>query len=361
MPDLDALLSLADFEQRWMAHADRPVAQYVAGGAGSDGVVATNTAAFDDVWLCPRGLHDGPAELDTSATVLGHKLTFPLMLAPTSPQRLVHPDAELATGRAAAQRGLLSIVSTDSHFAYSEIAEAAPGRTWFQLFPYRSRTDVDATVEYAENCGASALVVTVDASFPARRLTTVRAGYRLPPGVDYGTLRTLGILQGDPPRGGRHEKIPVTWDDLKRIRARTSLPLLVKGVLRPADARRCVDLGADATIVSNHGGRQLDGVLPALFALRSVIAAVPRTHPVILDGGIRSGIDLAKAIALGARAVCIGRPYLWGLGLGGQQGVERVLDLLHAEFSDALLQLGITTVDELDDSFVTTSCRHVRG
>ncbi|WP_234381430.1 MULTISPECIES: alpha-hydroxy acid oxidase [Streptomyces] len=358
--DLDTLLSLDEFEHQWMAHADRPVAQYVAGGAGSDRVVATNTAAFDDVWLSPRGLHDGPADLDTSVTVLGHTLAMPLMLAPTSPQRLVHPDAELATARAAARHGLLSIVSTDSHFPYADIAKAAPGRTWFQLFPYRSRADVDATVAYAEECGASALVVTVDASFAARRLSTARAGYRLPPDIDYGTLRALGIWRGDPPAGGRHEKIPVTWDDLERIRSRTSLPLLVKGVLRPADARRCVDLGADASIVSNHGGRQLDGVLPALFALRSVVAAVPHGHPVIFDGGIRSGVDLAKAIALGARAVCIGRPYLWGLGLGGQRGVERVLDLLRQEFSDALLQMGITTVAELDDTFVTRSCRHLR-
>ncbi|MFB8179225.1 alpha-hydroxy acid oxidase [Streptomyces sp. NPDC055966] len=357
MTELDALLSLADFEQRWMAEADRPIAQYVAGGAGSDGVVAANTAAFGEVWLQPRGLHDGPHALDTSVTLLGHTLAMPLLLAPTSPQRLVHPDAELATARAAVRHGLLSIVSTDSHFPYADIAGAAPGRTWFQLFPYRSRTDVEATLAYAEECGASAIVVTVDASFAARRLTTLRAGYRLPPGVDYGTLRTLGILRGDPPVSGRHEKLPVTWADLEWIRGRTRLPLLVKGVLRPADVRRCVDLGMDATIVSNHGGRQLDGVVPALFALRSVVEAVPDDHPVLLDGGVRSGTDLAKAIALGARAVCIGRPYLWGLGLGGRQGVERVLALLQAEFDDSLLQLGIDTVDKLDDTFVTTARR----
>ncbi|MFF7357317.1 MULTISPECIES: alpha-hydroxy acid oxidase [Streptomyces] len=357
MNELDSLLSLADFEQQWMAEADPPIAQYVAGGAGSDGAVAANTAAFDEVWLQPRGLHDGPDALDTSVTVLGHTLAMPLLLAPTSPQRLVHPDAELATARAAAGHGLLSLVSTDSHYPYAEITEAAPGRTWFQLFAYRSRRDVEATLEYAETCGASAIVVTVDASFAARRLTTRRAGYRLPGTVDYGTLRTLGILQGAPPAGGRHDKLPLTFADLEWIRGRTRLPLLVKGVLRPLDAKRCLDLGTDATIVSNHGGRQLDGVVPALFALRAVVESVPQDHPVLLDGGVRSGTDLAKAIALGARAVCIGRPYLWGLGLGGRHGVERVLDILHAEFSDALLQLGITTVDQLDETFVTAARR----
>ncbi|HEV2780530.1 MAG TPA: alpha-hydroxy-acid oxidizing protein [Actinophytocola sp.] len=352
MTDLDTLLSVTDFEQRWMAKADRAIGQYVAGGAGTDRVVAANTAAFDDVWLQPRGLHDHPVNLDTTVTLFGQRQAFPVMLAPTSPQRLVHPDAELATARAAASRGVVSIVSTDSHYPYPDIVAAAPGRTWFQLFAYRSRRDVEATLEFAESCGAAAIVVTVDASFAARRLSTQRAGYRLPAGVDYGTLRALGILRGDPPSSGRHDKLPVTWDDLRWIRGRTELPLLVKGVLRPVDARRCVDLGADGTIVSNHGGRQLDGVVPTVFALEAVVDSVPAEHPVLLDGGVRCGISAAKAVALGARAVCIGRPYLWGLGLAGQHGVERVLDLLRDEFADAMLQLGISTVGELDRSFV---------
>ncbi len=349
---LDALLSVTDFEQRWMALADHAIGQYVAGGAGSNSTVAANIAAFDDVWLQPRGVHDGPVNLDTTVTLFGQQLAFPVVLAPTSPQRLVHLDAELATARAASSRGLVSIVSTDSHYPYSDIADAGAGRTWFQLFAYRSRQDVEATLEYAESCGASAIVVTVDASFAARRLSTQRAGYRLPAGVDYGTLRRLGILRGDPPPGGRHDKLPITWDDLKWIRGRTQLPLLVKGVLRAVDAKRCVDLGADATIVSNHGGRQLDGVVPSLFALEAVVGCVPLEHPVLLDGGIRTGISAAKAVALGARAVCIGRPYLWGLGLAGQQGVERVLELLRAEFADTMLQLGVSTVSELDRSFI---------
>jgi len=353
MTTLDSLLSAADFERRWMAQADRAIGQYVAGGAGSDGVVAANAAAFDEVWLQPRGVHEGPVNLDTTTALFGRRLAFPVVLAPTSPQRLVHPDAELATARAAAAQGVVSIVSTDSHYPYSEIAEAAPGRTWFQLFAYRSRRHVEATLEFAESCGASAIVVTVDASFAARRLSTQRAGYRLPAGVDYGTLRALGILRGDPPVGGRHDKLPITWADLEWIRSRTALPMLVKGVLRPVDAKRCVDLGADGAIVSNHGGRQLDGVVPTLFALAGVVDAVPAQHPVLLDGGVRSGVDVAKAVALGARAVCIGRPYLWGLGLAGRQGVERVLELIGAEFGDALLQLGTSTVAELDRGFLT--------
>lgn len=349
---LDALLSVSDFEHEWMAVADKAVGQYVAGGAGSDGAVAANVAAFDEVWLQPRGVHDDTVRLDTTVSLFGRQLACPLVLAPTSPQRLVHPDAERATARAADSRQVVSVVSTDSHYSYSEIVSDAPGRTWFQLFPYRSRRDVQATLEFAESCGASAIVVTIDASFAARRLSTQRAGYSLPAGVDYGTLRALGILRGEPPSSGRHDKLPITWDDLHWIRSLTDLPLLVKGVLRPVDARRCVDLGADGTIVSNHGGRQLDGVVPALFALRAVIEAVPDDHPVLLDGGVRSGVSIAKAVALGARAVCVGRPYLWGLGLAGQRGVERVIDLLRDEFADALLQLGICAVGELDQAFL---------
>ena len=353
MTTLESLLSITDFEQQWMANADRAIGQYVAGGAGSDSTVAANVAAFDDVWLQPRGvLSDCPVNLDPTVTLFGQQQAFPVVLAPTSPQRLVHPEAELATARAAGSRGVVSIVSTDSHYPYSDIAPAAPSRTWFQLFAYRSRRDIEATLEFAESCGTSAIVVTVDASFAARRLSTQRAGYRLPAEVDYGTLRALGILRGAPPSSGRLDKLPITWDDLRWIRGRTDLPLLVKGVLRPVDARRCVDLGADGTIVSNHGGRQLDGVIPSLFALGAVVDSVPVGHPVLLDGGVRSGIGVAKAVALGARAVCIGRPYLWGLGLAGQQGVRQVLDLLRAEFTDAMLQLGISTVSELDRSFL---------
>lgn len=360
MTTLDLLLSAADFERQWMAVADRATGRYVAGGAGSDSTVAANIAAFDDLWLQPRGVHDCSVNLDTTVTLFGQQMAFPVILAPTSPQRLVHIDAELATARAAAACGLVSIVSTDSHYPYSDIAEAAAGHSWFQLFAYRSRRDVEATLDYAEDCGAAAIVVTVDASFAARRLSTQQAGFQLPAGVDYGTLRSLGILRGDPPSGGRYDKLPITWDDLEWIRGRTELPLLIKGVLRAEDAKRCVDLGADATIVSNHGGRQLDGVVPSLFALEAVVDCVPLEHPVLLDGGIRTGVSAAKAIALGARAVCIGRPYLWGLGLAGQAGVERVLELLRAEFADAMLQLGISTVGELDRSFLAEPHHHRR-
>jgi 4-hydroxymandelate oxidase len=165
--------------------------------------------------------------------------------------------------------------------------------------------------------------------------------------VDFGTLRMLGVLTGEMPADARLDRIPLTWDDVARLRSRIDVPLVVKGVLRPEDARRCVDVGVDGVVVSNHGGRQLDGVLPALYALATIAERVGTECVVLLDGGIRNGADVVRALALGARAVCIGRPYLWGLRLAGQAGVEAVVELLRAEIEDTLSQLGLASVTEV--------------
>jgi 4-hydroxymandelate oxidase len=258
--------------------------------------------------------------------------------------RLLHRGAETAVARAAAAAGTVAVISTDSHQPYPEIAAAAPGATWFQLYAYRSAADVDRTVAMAEEAGAGALVVTVDGTWPARRISTRRSGFTPPAWVDFGTLRHLGIHAGALPAGARLDRLPVTAADLARLRARTALPLVVKGVLHPADARRCVDLGADGIVVSNHGGRQLDGVVPSIAALPAVVDAVGTEVTVMVDGGIRSGVDVVRALALGARAVCLGRPYLWGLAAGGEAGVAGVLALVGEELRDALRQLGLSSV-----------------
>ncbi|GAA2997729.1 alpha-hydroxy acid oxidase [Actinokineospora diospyrosa] len=357
MSALDSPFDLADVESAWRDRTPVPVREYVAGGAGTQRTVRHNSEAFDDVWLAPRGLRSHVGEPSTATTLLGHDLATPVVLAPTSPQRLLHPDAELATARAAKERGVLSIVSTDSHHPFPDIAAAAPGLTWFQLYGYRDRDTVAATVELAERAGASALVVTVDASDAARRTSTWRAGFQLPDDVDYGTLRALGVLEGQTPASGRLDRLPVTWADLAWLRSLTRLPLLVKGVLRAEEARRCVDVGADGVVVSNHGGRQLDGVVPSLVALADIAPALPSQTAVLVDGGVRSGVDVAKALALGAHAVCLGRPYLWGLGLGGADGVGRVLDLIDAELRDALRQLGLATVADLDRASLAPDTR----
>ncbi|MCG8918146.1 alpha-hydroxy-acid oxidizing protein [Actinokineospora sp. PR83] len=292
-------LTSADVEAAWCERTPAPIRAYVEGGAGGNSTVAGNADAFSSVWLTPRGVRTGADEPDTATTLLGHVLASPVVLAPTSPQRLLHPDAELAVARAATARGVLSVVSTDTHHRFPDIAAASPGLSWFQLYGYRSREHVAETVAYAERGGASAPVVTVDASDSARRVSTWRAGFRLPDDVDYGTLRDVGVLDGAAPASGRLDRLPVTWADIARLRALTSLPLLVKGVLRPEDAGRCV------------------------------------------------------ALALGADAVCLGRPYRWGLGLDGERGVGQVLDLVDAEPRDCLRQLGVATTADLDRSFLT--------
>ena len=331
---------------------------YLAGGAGTETTVSGNSAAFSAHRLVPRIPIENCCAPIISRMQFGRLLAMPILLAPTSPQRLFHPEAELASARAAAASGTITIVSTDSHFELRDIAGAAGGAWWFQLYAYRSRVDVEQTVRMAEDAGVEAFVVTMDAHFAARRLSAVRAGFATPPEVDFSILRRLNVLTGMTPPSARIERLPLTWDDLGWIRRYTRLPLLVKGIMRPADAGRAVDMGFDGIIVSNHGGRQLDQVEPSLFALQKVADALPKSCALLLDGGIRSGIDIVKALAIGASAVCIGRPYLWGLHLAGEQGVRAVLSLLANELRDTLRHLGVARLDDLDRTFIEPTLRH---
>lgn len=345
--DITTLLTLSDVESAARAVLDHSVWAYLAGGAGSERTVNANVAAFDSVWLRPRVLGASCSTPDTRVRIFGHELSMPVLLAPTSPQRLFHEDAELATARAAVAAGTVSIVSTDSHYPLRTVVETSERTCWFQLYPYGSRAEVEAAIDMAVDAGAAAVVLTVDACYPARRISAKRAGFRTPPYVDFGTLRLLGVLDGEIPADARIERLPLTWSDLAWIRGRTTVPLLVKGILHPEDARRCIDIGADGVIVSNHGGRQLDCVVPSVAALSQVAEEVSDDCVVLVDGGIRSGVDVVKALALGAHAVCIGRPYLWGLSVDGEKGVEGVLKILSCEIEDTLRQLGLEAVSQV--------------
>jgi 4-hydroxymandelate oxidase len=356
--DIVEWLTLADVEHAARDAVDPATWTYIAGGAGSSRTVDANAAAFDDLWFVPRLPAEPLQHPDTSVSLATSTLPMPVLLAPTSPQRLLHVDAELATARAAHGAGIVSIVSSDSHYAFPEIAEAGSGHCWFQLYPYRSREDMAAAIELAECAGAKALVVTVDASYPARRLAAKRAGFCTPAYVDFGTLRRLGILTGDVPPDARLERLALTWSDLEWIRRRTRLPLYVKGVLHPDDSRRCVEAGATGVIVSNHGGRQLDGSIPALCALEAIVDSVGERCEVLLDGGVRSGLDVVKAVALGADAVCLGRPYLWGLCADGERGIRAVLRLVRQEIADTLRQLGVARLSTLDPTVLARSDDH---
>ncbi len=345
--DLTDLLCMADVEAAARAKLDPATYAYVAGGAGSGSTLAANLEAFAAVRLSPRLFGGGGAAPALGRRLFDREMPMPLLLAPTSPQRLLHPDAELATVQGAARLGVTAIVSADSYAPFPQIAAASAAGCWFQLYCYGGRAGVEALVDYAEGGGAEAIVLTADADHAARRLTAQRAGFTAPADLDLGTLRALGLFDGRLPPQARLERTSLNWQDLAWLRGRVHTPLIVKGVMRGEDARRCLDLGVDGLIVSNHGGRQLDGSRASLAALPEVLDAVGDRVPVLLDSGVRSGLDIVRALTLGATAVCVGRPYLWGLALAGADGVARVLELLRLELLDTLRQLGVAGVASL--------------
>ncbi|MEA2304881.1 MAG: lactate 2-monooxygenase [Solirubrobacteraceae bacterium] len=340
--------------------ADGPFG-YVAGSAGAEHTARANLAAFDAHRIVPRMLRD-VSERDLSTTVLGTPMPAPVLLAPVGVQTIVHPEGELAVARGAAAHGVPHILSTAASHTMEEVAEAAgDGPRWFQLYWPKDRDLAASLVRRAERAGYAALVVTLDTWLLAWRPRDLQGAY-LP------FLKGEGVANyfSDPVFRGALERTPeedpgpaighwayqfanpsVTWDDLAWLREQTGLPIVLKGIQHADDARRAVDAGVDGIVVSNHGGRQVDGAIGALEALPAARAAVGDAFPVLFDSGIRSGADVVKALCLGADAVCLGRPYVWGLALAGQPGVEHVLRCLLAELDLTLALSGHTTVDQL--------------
>jgi 4-hydroxymandelate oxidase len=307
---------------------------FFAGGAGSERTVAANEQAFARRWIVPRVLRaTGERELRT--TVAGTPLSTPILVAPTAFHRLAHPDGETATARGAAAAGTAMVVSMAATQPVEEIA-AAGGQLWFQLYPQPDLDFTEYVVKRAETAGCRALVVTVDSPVFGRRERDLRNGFTdLPAGYACENMRDAT---------GRVRPIAMDaglgWDRIAWLRGVTGLPILLKGVLHPADARLAVEHGVAGVIVSNHGGRQLDGALPTLDALPPVVAAVAGRIPVLLDGGVRRGTDVAVALALGAVAVLVGRPVVDGLAAGGALGVRETLQRLTAELDHTLALAG---------------------
>ncbi len=333
---------------------------YYAGGVDDDVSLADNRAAWQRIRLRPRVLVDCAAR-NLAVGVLGQALSFPLILAPTSYQILAHPDGEIATTRAAAGAGTLAVLGTGNHFSVEEVAAANAGAPfWFQLYCYEPFRVTAQVVRRAAAAGARALVLTVDACYPPRREGLDRSGFQVASPLRLGNLRGVGLRDDAlAPDGGLTPEFiaglqltPLTWADVARLRDLTSLPILLKGVLTAEDALLAVEHGVDGLIISNHGGRQIDGALAAIDALPTIAAAIDGRIPLLVDGGVRRGTDIVKALALGARAVLIGRPYLWGLALGGEAGVSFVIEHLRREFDNALAQLGCPDARALSRAFV---------
>ncbi|MGW2715696.1 alpha-hydroxy acid oxidase, partial [Streptomyces sp. NPDC001356] len=316
---------------------------YFAGGAGEETALRDNEDAFGRLALLPRVLRGG-AERDTRVSVLGREWPAPLFVSPTAFHRLAHPDGEAATARAAAATGTPLVTGMAATTAVADVVTAAreadpDAVVWFQLYLQPEHEVTAELVHRAERAGCSALVVTVDSPVFGRRTRDLRNGFRdLPPGLAAENMRDL---PGAAPGATRDIAMwPAGWDDLGRLRELTGLPLVLKGVLHPEDARVAVEHGVDALVVSNHGGRQLDAAPASVEALPAVAGAVAGRVPVLMDGGVRRGGDIALALALGARAVGVGRLVLWALATGGEAGVRQALTALREDFDHVLALCG---------------------
>jgi isopentenyl diphosphate isomerase/L-lactate dehydrogenase-like FMN-dependent dehydrogenase len=336
----DSTVNVDDFEAAARERLDPGVYGYIAGGAGDEHTLRANGAAFARWELRPRVLVD-VGSVSTATTVLGDEVALPVLVAPTAFQRLADPEAELSTARAAAGAGTVMILATLSSVTPAELAAAAPnGRRWFQLYWSRDRGFTKGLVEAAVAAGFEALVLTVDLPVPGRRERDLRAGFALPEDLPLPNLPVR--VQGE----GFHTALQaavddtLTWRDLEWLRSFCRLPLVVKGILTAEDALLAAEHGAAAVVVSNHGGRQLDGVPATLDVLPEVVEAVGERLEVLLDGGIRRGADVLKALALGARATLSGRAVLWGLAAASEEGATRVLALLRDEIELGLKLLG---------------------
>lgn len=355
---------LADYQRLAAARLPANVWDFISGGSGSELTLAANRTALDGVFLIPRILQD-VAQARTSCELVGSAATMPVAVAPVAYHRLYHPDGELASAAAAKAAGVPFTISTLSSCPLEEIASVG-ATTWFQLYWLRDQARRYQLISRAEDAGCTALMLTVDMPWMARRLRDVRNAFALPPQVTAANL-TNGPSHADHATDGDHGPMPgadssayrsaarvsavsvhstvnfearLTWDDVADLRKRTRLPLILKGVLAPEDAMRAVDLGVDALVVSNHGGRQLDGAVPSIDVLASVRAAVGESCQVLMDSGIRSGTDVLRALARGADGVLIGRPLVWGLAADGEHGARSVLELLSGEVREALALAG---------------------
>lgn len=344
----------ADYERHAVHHVQAQAWHHIQGGADQNLTLAHNRKVFDQLRLLPQPIADVRAG-HTRIHLLGHDLSSPLLLAPVAYQRLVHVEGELAMVRAAMALETGMVVSTLSSYTLEEIAQA--GRCaaeemghraprWFQLYLQADRVHSLQLLQRAQAAGYTAIVWTVDASIK-------RSGFPLPDGVEAANLRGMPVsrhtspLQGPILFGTPGIQQAPTWDDLRWLRAHTTLPLIVKGVLSAAQARQAVALGADAVIVSNHGGRVLDGVVSPMEVLPHIVQAVGGQVPVLLDSGVRYGTDVVKALALGASAVLVGRPAMHALATAGLLGVAHLLHLLRAELELAMAHLGCATVAEI--------------
>jgi isopentenyl diphosphate isomerase/L-lactate dehydrogenase-like FMN-dependent dehydrogenase len=346
--------NVADYEALARESLSAGAYGYFAGGAGDEQTLRENVDAYARWRLRPRALVD-VSEATTATSVLGTDISMPLLVAPVAFQRMAHPDGETGMARAAAAAGTIMVLSTLATATPAEVAAAAPGAPrWFQLYCFRDPGVTRALIDQAEEAGCTAIALTVDAPRLGRRERDLRTGFVIPADV---TVPSFAAAAGRATAGTPADMFAlmdpsVGWDDLEELASGSSLPVVVKGILTGEDAALACEHGAAGVVVSNHGGRQLDGATATIEALPEVVDAVEGRLEVLVDGGIRRGADVVKALALGARAVLAGRAPLWGLAARGEQGAREVLELLHEEIELAQVLVGCASPQSLGRAHV---------
>ena len=337
-------INVFDYERLAKERMEPAHWDFYAGGSDDEVTLRANVSDFARIRLRPRVLVD-VRQCDTGTSVLGTLVKMPMLVAPTALHCMAHPEGECETARGAGAAGTLMIAATDATRTAEEIAQAASGPLWFQLYLYPTREIAAQLVRRAEEAGYKAIVLTVDLPVLGKRERDRRNGITIPP-PPFVEANFVGIEQ----KG--HAWRTITWDDVDWLRSITALPILLKGILTAEDALLALERGVSGIVVSNHGGRQLDSAVTAIEALPEIVEAVAGCCEVYLDGGIRRGTDILKALALGARAVLIGRPVLWGLAVNGAQGVQHVLEILRDELERAMKLSGCPSLADIKRSLL---------
>ncbi|KAH6773514.1 Aldolase-type TIM barrel family protein [Perilla frutescens var. hirtella] len=357
---MENITNVMEFEPIAREQLPKMVYDYYASGAEDQWTLQENRNAFSRILFRPRILVD-VSQIDTSTTILGYKISMPIMVAPTAMQKMAHPEGELATARAASAAGTIMTLSSWSTSSVEEVASTGPGIRFFQLYVLKDRNVVQQLVRRAEEAGFKAIALTVDTPRLGRRESDIKNRFALPPhltlknfeGLNLGTIEKTndsGLATYVADQIDRS----LNWKDVKWLQTITKLPILVKGVLTAEDASLAVEAGVGGIIVSNHGARQLDYVPATIMALEEVMKATRGRVPVFIDGGIRRGTDVFKALALGASGVFIGRPVVFGLAAAGEAGVRKVVEMLHDEFELTMALSGCRSVKEITRAHVIT-------
>ncbi len=335
--DLSEIFNLFDFEKMAEGKMTKMAYEYVAGGAADEITIRWNRQAYDTLKINPGVLHD-VSKLDTTVTLFGHKLAYPILIAPTAYHKIMHPEGELATAKGAGKAKAIYVVSSYTTTTLEEIKKVSSGPLWFQLYARDDKEYTKNLVQKAEALGFRALCITVDTPVDGARNRQARANFELPEGIN------VHYRIGD--------DLSLTWKEMEYIISFAKIPVLLKGILNPNDAETAIKIGASGIIVSNHGGRNLDTVPATIEVLPGIVERVNKRIPILLDGGIRRGTDVLKAIALGANAVLVGRPICYGLAQGGAEGVAKTLDILRVELEMAMALTGRATIASIDPSLI---------